>query len=52
VEPPDWREAVDAVGAASVRLHERARRPRSAGTIRVSMSAAMFQMTTAAAADD
>lgn len=53
VEPSDWREAVDAVRAASLRLHERAQRPRAAGTVRVSMSAAMFQMTTPhAAADD
>ena len=45
VEASDWREAVDAVRAASVRLHERAQRPRTAGTVRVSLSAAMFQMT-------
>jgi DNA-binding transcriptional ArsR family regulator len=45
VEPSDWLEAVDAVRTASLRLHERAQRPRAAGTIRVSMSAAMFQMT-------
>jgi DNA-binding transcriptional ArsR family regulator len=48
VEPPDWREAVDAVRAASTRLHDQARRPRAPGTIRVSLSAAMFQMTTPA----
>jgi len=46
VEPSDWQQAVDGVRAASLRLHERARRPRAAGTIRVSMSAALFQMTT------
>jgi len=53
VEPADWQEAVDAIRDASVRLHDRARGPRSPGTIRVSLSAALFQMTTPAPlADD
>lgn len=46
VEPSDWLAAVEAVGAASLRLHEQAQRPRAAGAVRVSMSAALFQMTT------
>jgi hypothetical protein len=44
VEPSHWREAVDSVRMASLRLHERARSPRTAGTIRTSMSAALFPM--------
>jgi DNA-binding transcriptional ArsR family regulator len=52
VEQSDWQEAVGAVRAASLRLHERARPPQAAGTVRVSMSAAMFQMTTSATAAD
>jgi DNA-binding transcriptional ArsR family regulator len=52
VAAADWQAAVDSVRAASLLLHERARRPRTAGTIRVSMSAAMFEMTTPATVTD
>jgi DNA-binding transcriptional ArsR family regulator len=45
VEPADWREAVDSIRTASLRLHEQARSPRTTGTIRTSMSAALFPMT-------
>jgi DNA-binding transcriptional ArsR family regulator len=44
VDPADWREAVDAIRAASERLHERARAPRSEGTVKVSVSAVLFAM--------
>jgi DNA-binding transcriptional ArsR family regulator len=52
VTPADWQAAVDGVRAASVRLHERAQRPRAAGTLRVSMSAALFQLSTPGAMAD
>ena len=38
-----WRRVVAEVGQASARLHAAARPPRSAGTIHVSMTAALFQ---------
>jgi DNA-binding transcriptional ArsR family regulator len=44
VDPGTWKAAVDAMRAASEELHERARAPRSAGTIRVSASALLFAM--------
>lgn len=44
VEPEAWTEAVDAVLAASVRLHAAARPPRTPGTIRTSTTAVLFQM--------
>lgn len=46
VEPSQWDAAVDAVRAASLQLHEQANPPRTPGTVRVSMSAALFRMTT------
>ncbi len=46
VGPAEWAEAVDAVRAASIGLHRQARPPRTAGTIRVSVSAVLFSMTT------
>jgi DNA-binding transcriptional ArsR family regulator len=45
VDPADWAEAVDAMRAASIGLHRRAKPPRAAGTIRVSVSAVLFPMT-------
>lgn len=45
VEPSEWQAAVDQVRSASVQLHKAARPPRALGTIRVSMSAALFEMT-------
>jgi DNA-binding transcriptional ArsR family regulator len=44
VEPADWQAALDAIRAASVTLHERAKPPRSTGTVRVSVSAVLFAM--------
>jgi DNA-binding transcriptional ArsR family regulator len=48
VDPAEWAGAVDAVRAASIGLHRRARAPRAPGTIRVSVSAVLFPMTTTA----
>jgi DNA-binding transcriptional ArsR family regulator len=50
VDPAQWAEAVDAMRAASIGLHRQAKPPRTAGTIRVSISAVLFPMTTDAAA--
>lgn len=44
VDPADWAETVGAIRAQSERLHERARAPRSPGTIKVSVSAMLFTM--------
>ena len=44
VDPTEWQTALDAFKAASNNLHERARPPRSAGTVRVSVSAFLFAM--------
>lgn len=52
VEPSHWQEAVNSVRVASLRLHEQARSPRTAGTIRTSMSAALFPMTSPAGGAD
>jgi hypothetical protein len=41
VEPADWQAALDAIRAASVMLHERAKPPRTTGTVRVSVSAVL-----------
>ena len=49
VDPADWAAAVDAIRAASVTLHDRAQPPRTAGTVRVSVSALLFPMTSPAA---
>ncbi|MGH3259506.1 MAG: ArsR/SmtB family transcription factor [Streptosporangiaceae bacterium] len=46
VDPAQWAEAVDAMRAASIALHRQAKPPRTAGTIRVSVSAVLFPMTT------
>ena len=45
VEPAEWAEAVDAVRTVSIALHRQAKPPRTAGTIRVSVSAVLFPMT-------
>jgi DNA-binding transcriptional ArsR family regulator len=52
VEPSHWQDAVDSVRAAGLRLHEQARGPRTAGTIRTSMSAVLFPMTSPAPGAD
>lgn len=44
VRPQDWERARQAVAAATIRLHERARRPHEPGTVRVSATVAMFAM--------
>ena len=44
VSPEDYAEVEAAVTAASVALHAAARAPRTDGTIRVSLTAAMFRM--------
>ena len=44
VDAATWKEIVAAMGAASARLHARARPPGSAGTVRVSATLSMFQM--------
>jgi DNA-binding transcriptional ArsR family regulator len=49
VDPAVWAEAVDAMRAASIGVHRLAKPPRTAGTIRVSVSAVLFAMTTDAA---
>ena len=46
VGPAEWAEAIDAMRTASIALHSRAKPPRTAGTIRVSVSAVLFPMTT------
>lgn len=46
VDPAVWAAAVDAVRAASAGLHTAARPPQTDGTIRVSVSALLFPMTT------
>ena len=47
VEPQLWAEVVRAVGEASSRLHAAAHPPRTAGTVRVSMTTALFEMRSA-----
>lgn len=44
VEPELWADVVKAVGEASNRLHAAAQPPRTPRTVRVSMTAALFQM--------
>jgi DNA-binding transcriptional ArsR family regulator len=44
VSPDEYRAAEEAITAASLQLHQAARPPRTAGTIRVSLTAAMFEM--------
>lgn len=48
VTDEQWLAFRDAVREAGVRLHEQAARPRSPGTRRVSVTAALFAMTAAA----
>ena len=48
VDPAEWAEAVDAVRTVSIGLHRQAKPPRTAGTIRVSVSAVLFPMITGA----
>lgn len=50
VEPGQWAEAVDTIRTASLGLHRQAQPPRTAGTIRVSVSAVLFRMATDAPA--
>ena len=45
VSPDDYRSVEEAVTAASLELHRAARPPRTEGTIRVSLTAALFEMT-------
>lgn len=45
VSPEAWQDCTDLVDQAAALLHDAARPPRSAGTIRVAMSAALFPMT-------
>lgn len=44
VEPEVWSDVVDRVGAAMHDLHEAAKPPRTAGTIRTSSTAMLFEM--------
>lgn len=48
VDPADWKATIEALRAASTELHERARPPRTPDTIRVSVTALLFAMTTRA----
>jgi DNA-binding transcriptional ArsR family regulator len=48
VDPETWADIRDRVNAASTDLHRAARPPRTPGTIRVSATIALFEMTTAA----
>jgi DNA-binding transcriptional ArsR family regulator len=45
VSQEDWDEANRAIAEAAIRLHERAQRPRSEGTVRTSATLVMFTMT-------
>ena len=44
VSPESWRECVDHVTKASRLLHDEAKPPRTEGTVRVTMSTALFAM--------
>lgn len=44
VHPDDWEQARQAIAAAGILLHERARRPHQPGTVHVNTTVAMFQM--------
>lgn len=52
VDPTVWASTLDAVRTASVELHQRACPPRTPGTIRVSVSALLFPMTTPVSTPD
>jgi len=45
VDPEDWQRFRDTVGDASTALHRLARPPRTGGTVRVSATIALFEMT-------
>jgi DNA-binding transcriptional ArsR family regulator len=45
VEPQTWAEIRERIGAASTDLHRAAQPPRTPGTIRVSATIALFEMT-------
>ena len=45
VTPQDWEQARQAIAAASVMLHEQARRPHEPGTVHVNASVVMFAMS-------
>lgn len=47
-----WEQAMASVQSAAVLLHGQARTPHSAGTVRVAMSAALFEMTDSGAAEE
>lgn len=44
VDPQDWEEARQAIAAAGIVLHERARRPHEPGTVHVNTTVVMFPM--------
>jgi hypothetical protein len=46
VDPAAWNATIEALRAASGELHERAKPPRTPNTIRVSITALLFAMTT------
>ena len=46
LDPADWSSTLDVFRAASGELHQRARPPRTPGTIRVSVTVLLFPMTT------
>jgi DNA-binding transcriptional ArsR family regulator len=50
VDAAVWDSAVDAIRTASRELHEHARAPRTPGTVRVSVTALLFPMTTTGSA--
>ena len=49
IEPEQWERAVDEISTAAKALHDRARPPRTPGTVRVSVSALLFAMRDAQA---
>ena len=49
VEPEEWERAVEAMSAGARALHDCAKPPRTAGTVRVSVSALLFPMRDAQA---
>jgi DNA-binding transcriptional ArsR family regulator len=44
VDPDTWQEVIEAMVSASRLLHERAKRPRTEGAIKVNLTMAAFQM--------
>ncbi len=44
IAPDEWERAVDEIGAAARALHDCARPPRTSGTVRVSVSALLFEI--------